>query len=154
MKPTRCLSISWPTSKTKCSTISSAALPISKRSRISSQPCPSSFSAKKGRSLQLQPPTRAFATRSVRWRRWVETATAPAEYQSICQFAVHCRRSAATNPALAAAVKNIRTAAAAPPNRIPGRLQLQYVAELLRIGHRCFAGEILADVCSRFSFQQ
>ena len=64
------------------------------------------------------------------------------EYQSICQFAVHCRKSVVTNPVRAAAGKNIRTAAAAPRNRVPG-LQLQDVAELLRVRHWRFTGEIL-----------
>ena len=71
---------------------------------------------------------RACASQSARWPPWAETATAmgPAEYRSICRFAVHCRKSVATNLALAAAGKNIRTAAAARPNEaLDQRLQLQ-----------------------------
>ena len=90
--------------------------------------------------LREEGPTAPTATADARMRHPVGamaavggdgTAMALAKYRSICRFAVHCRKSVATNLAPAAAGKNIRTAAAASRNGLLGRrLQLQQVAEL------------------------
>ena len=80
-------------------------------------------------------PTRACVSQSAQSaaRRWQWRAEGDGDGEvsnSICRCAARCRKSAATNRAPAAAGRNTRTAAAAPPNDSPILLRGAQAARL------------------------
>src|SRR5438128_658790 len=68
------------------------------------------------RQRRMLLPVVASFSRSGQWPQSVEMATALARWRSIFPFGDQCQRSAGTNRVLAAAERNIRTAAGASRN--------------------------------------